>query len=324
MTHPRVIRRMVITKHQAGQTYKQIATDMPGTSLDSVGKIVRLWKLTHSADRLPSKSRARRADSQLSISDVAWLERRLDRHSRLYNWELKILFERFFGRRVSVKAIERALHHLSRKKITKAFKKRVLSARKQYCDAILNSGWPVDYYLFWDETAKDRRSDYRLYGRAVKSKRAYAYSDFERGVRHSCIAVFGYDIGAIWKIYGKGTINSQTILEFAQEFLLGITNEFPGKHSVVVLDNAKWHRSLRQFLEDRGRVVLYLPTYSPDFNPIEKFFANVKQWCRMFSDSFRAAGFSEIDIIHEAFKSRTIAEINKTILSVVYDPELGE
>ena len=109
MVHPLAIRRMVIIKHQAKQTYKQIAAEMPGVSAKSVGEIVRLWKTTQGAERLPAKSRQRRVDAFLSLADVAWLERRLDRNSRLYNWELKLLFERYFGRHVSVKAIERAL-----------------------------------------------------------------------------------------------------------------------------------------------------------------------------------------------------------------------
>ena len=40
--------------------------------------------------------------------------------------------------------------------------------------------------------------------------------------------------------------------------------------SVIVLDNASWHRRkiLRALAETAGCRVIFLPAYSPDFNPI--------------------------------------------------------
>ena len=48
---------------------------------------------------------------------------------------------------------------------------------------------------------------------------------------------------------------------------------------VVVLDNARIHRSLRtrELIEASGAEVLFLPPYSPDYNPIEHDFANIKR-----------------------------------------------
>jgi hypothetical protein len=44
----------------------------------------------------------------------------------------------------------------------------------------------------------------------------------------------------------------------------------PGQ--VVIMDNlsAHKHRQVRMLIEQAGAELLYLPTYSPDFNPIEK------------------------------------------------------
>ena len=46
----------------------------------------------------------------------------------------------------------------------------------------------------------------------------------------------------------------------------------------VVLDNLSAHKSerVRQLIEQRGRHLLYLPSYSPDFNPIEQAFSKLK------------------------------------------------
>lgn len=54
----------------------------------------------------------------------------------------------------------------------------------------------------------------------------------------------------------------------------------PGQ--VVVLDNLAAHKvaGVRERIEAAGAQLLYLPPYSPDFNPIEKCWSKVKQWLR--------------------------------------------
>jgi transposase len=47
---------------------------------------------------------------------------------------------------------------------------------------------------------------------------------------------------------------------------------------VVVMDNLTAHKGerVRELIEGRGCGLLYLPPYSPDFNPIEEAFAKLK------------------------------------------------
>ena len=51
---------------------------------------------------------------------------------------------------------------------------------------------------------------------------------------------------------------------------------------VVILDNLSAHKvaGVRQLIEDRGAQLLYLPPYSPDFNPIEQTWSQLKQQLR--------------------------------------------
>lgn len=58
-----------------------------------------------------------------------------------------------------------------------------------------------------------------------------------------------------------------------QELLPNIT---PGH--VLILDNASFHKSIeiRNLVESYGCQILYLPPYSPDLNPIETYWANMK------------------------------------------------
>jgi len=51
---------------------------------------------------------------------------------------------------------------------------------------------------------------------------------------------------------------------------------------VVILDNLTAHKveGVRQLIESRGAQLLYLPPYSPDFNPIEQAWSKIKQLLR--------------------------------------------
>ena len=70
------------------------------------------------------------------------------------------------------------------------------------------------------------------------------------------------------------------------EGLLPRMNEFPLPNSVLVIDNASIHKveGIREMVEDRGARLVYLPSYSPDFNPIELAFSTIKQWLRLNRD----------------------------------------
>ena len=50
----------------------------------------------------------------------------------------------------------------------------------------------------------------------------------------------------------------------------------------MILDNASFHKSAesQKLLEAAGCKILFLPPYSPDLNPIEKYWANMKKKVR--------------------------------------------
>ena len=57
---------------------------------------------------------------------------------------------------------------------------------------------------------------------------------------------------------------------------------------VVIMDNASFHKSqrTRELIESVGCALIFLPPYSPDLNPIEKFWANMKRWIKQQIPSF--------------------------------------
>ena len=82
----------------------------------------------------------------------------------------------------------------------------------------------------------------------------------------------------------NGSCNTQVFESWVEQFL--IKELKPGQ--VVVMDNASFHKSqkTKKLIESVGCRLLFLPPYSPDLNPIEKFWANMKRWIRQKISDF--------------------------------------
>ncbi len=72
----------------------------------------------------------------------------------------------------------------------------------------------------------------------------------------------------------EGAMDTQTFVWYITEQLAPTLR--PGQ--VVVLDNLSVHKaaSIRQVIEARQCTLLFLPSYSPDFTPIEQAFSKIK------------------------------------------------
>ena len=59
----------------------------------------------------------------------------------------------------------------------------------------------------------------------------------------------------------------------------------------MVMDNLSVHKSerVREMIEGVGAEILYLPPYSPDFNPIEEAFSKIKNLIRKAGARVREA-----------------------------------
>jgi transposase len=74
-----------------------------------------------------------------------------------------------------------------------------------------------------------------------------------------------------------------------------------GPGYTLIMDNAAFHKSeyTKKLIDNADCRLLFLPPYSPDFNPIEKFWANLKARIKR-----TIGGFSTLaEAIDEAFKS---------------------
>lgn len=75
----------------------------------------------------------------------------------------------------------------------------------------------------------------------------------------------------------RGSTDATLFEDFIAELLLHC-ERWPGPKSALVMDNASFHHSekIAQMCDTAGVKLVYLPPYSPDLNPIEEFFAELK------------------------------------------------
>ena len=80
----------------------------------------------------------------------------------------------------------------------------------------------------------------------------------------------------------EGTVNGDRFKEFVENNLIPILHPFNGINplSVVIMDNASIHHvdGVQNLIENQaGARLIFLPPYSPDLNPLEEAFSQVKK-----------------------------------------------
>jgi transposase len=130
--------------------------------------------------------------------------------------------------------------------------------------------------VYVDETGCDKRAGYRRMGWSPFGVTPVQVARFQRGQRYHILPAYTCDGILHARIY-QGTTDSTVFEDFIAE-LLSLCGRWPEPYSVLIMDNASFHRGerVRQMCEDAGVKLLYLPPYSPDFNPVEEWFAQFK------------------------------------------------
>jgi len=126
--------------------------------------------------------------------------------------------------------------------------------------------------VFIDETAASTNMT-RRYGRGTRGERLvckvphghWKTSTFVAALRHNRVTA---------PLLLDGPMNGPTFLAYVQQVLVPTLK----RGDVVIMDNVGVHKvaGVREAIEACGAMLLYLPPYSPDLNPIEQFFSKLK------------------------------------------------
>jgi transposase len=122
----------------------------------------------------------------------------------------------------------------------------------------------------------------RTHGYAPRGQRCYGVHDWGAKGRTNAIGALLGGLLLTVTLF-ETTINTQIFDAWVQEDLIP---KLPPQ-SVVIMDNATFHKGadMKKALSQAGHVLLYLPPYSPDLNPIEKKWAQAKACRRKYKCS---------------------------------------
>jgi transposase len=151
--------------------------------------------------------------------------------------------------------------------------------------------WLASYFdarrlVFVDESGFNT-SMTRLRARAPKGKRAYGKVPRNRGKNTTLIAAITLEGAMGESMTVEGATDALAFEAYVEHFLA--PSLCTGQ--VVVLDGLGAHRTekVRELVEARGADLVFLPSYSPDLNPIEEAFSKIKQLVRKAGARVREA-----------------------------------
>jgi transposase len=159
-----------------------------------------------------------------------------------------------------------------------------------------------DRFVFVDECSSNT-SLAPLYGWSRKGERAYQKAPRNWGKNITLISSIGKEGGVGASLVVEGSTNGTIFETYLEEVLLPTLK----RGQVVVMDNLSAHKAqrVRELIEGEGCELIYLPPYSPDYNPIEQAFSKIKSYLRA---ACARSQQTLVEIIGEALRTITVSD----------------
>lgn len=128
-------------------------------------------------------------------------------------------------------------------------------------------------YVYVDESGFEEKDSYRTHGWSTQGKKIYGDRSGSRRRTNLVAGKIGKKI--IAPLLFIGSMNAACFNFWLAEILLPVLPS----NSVIILDNAAFHKTAetQKIIHNSTHELIYLPPYSPDFNPIEQDFAIIKK-----------------------------------------------
>lgn len=198
----------------------------------------------------------------------------------LYQDEMVVFLWDEYGVLISRYSIGRALKGagLSKKVIRRIAKEQNPDLRDFY--HLKLTEFRSYHLVFVDESGCDKRIGFRRTGWSPVGTTPIQIAQFHRDRRYQILPAYTQD-GILFSRVFQGSTDSIVFEDFIEQLLLQC-GRWPEPKSALVMDNASFHRTeqLEQICHRAGVKLLYLPPYSPDLNPIEEFFSELKAFIK--------------------------------------------
>lgn len=168
--------------------------------------------------------------------------------------------------------------------------------------------------VFIDETGASTKMT-RIRGRAKRGQRCRAAIPHGHWKTTTFTAGLRLD-GLAAPMVLDGPMNGEAFRAYIEQVLVPEL----AKGDVVIMDNLPAHKvtGVRQAIEGAGARLLYLPPYSPDFNPIEMAFSKLKALLRKAA----ARTITELwDVIADGIDQITPEECKNYFAAAGHDPD---
>ena len=195
---------------------------------------------------------------------------------------------------------------LKKKQVHASEQKRedVAQARKEWKEKQENRvELPVDKLVFLDESGVNIDM-VRRYGRAKNKNRVNDYAPVNTPKKTTLVSSVRLDGTQAYEFF-QGSLNGKNFLSYVKNTLIPTLK----KGDIVVMDNLSCHKvkGVKEAIEEAGASVLYLPPYSPDFNPIEMMWSKMKTLLRNWKTDTPELLHS---VIPDAFSSVSVSDIS--------------
>jgi transposase len=268
-----LIRDMILSKKLKQVEMAAVA----GCSTRSIRNIASNFRI-FGTTKAPHNGVGRRRRITPSMLD-ALREHLLEKPS-LYQDEMAVFLYDEFNVLISTACISRALKSIrwTRKAARHIACERNDELRDYY---LYNLSAFRSYHLVYvDESGCDKRIGFRRTGWSALGVTPVQVTRFHRDRRYQILPAYTQD-GVLHTQVFQGSTDGPVFEDYIEQ-LLHHCQPYPKPRSVLVMDNASFHHSerIRQMCSDTGVKRVYLPPYSPDLNPIEEFFAELKAFIK--------------------------------------------
>lgn len=81
-----------------------------------------------------------------------------------------------------------------------------------------------------------------------------------------------------YELHKDVSIKTDSYCNFLEDLLKNIKNKY------ILMDNVSFHKSdrVKELINNSGNKILFIPPYSPDFNPIEEVFSKMKTYIKTY------------------------------------------
>jgi len=170
-------------------------------------------------------------------------------------------------------------------------------AQARQCWKAEQASLDAKHLVFVDETGTSTKM-VRTHGRCRRGQRLIGKAPWGHWKTTTFTAGLRCD-GIVAPFVLEGPMNGESFLIYVETVLAPSLSQ----HDIVVIDNLSAHKvaGVRAAIEARGAILLYLPPYSPDLNPIEMAFAKLKALLRKAAARTRDSLWDAIAHVLSAF-----------------------